>query len=617
LLNAKKRYFLKQGLIGVKKGVSMNIRCIKIVVMLMMAASTWGLANIRNSKNPKVIRALAKAANKKDDNVKKSFKDASRAGDRSCDANNKIFSTLATILSEITQIQEQFCGPVTHINQQNIPLVITQSGKYILDEDIHYTTTAITISASAVELQLCGHTVRSNNDAAIVLDVYHDNIAVHNGTVTCPNGAAIEVVNNSVLVFDHLTFNNSDMGLSLTGNSVNDVTISDCAFTDIGEGINVAATTFLNGFITRSRFSDIGTAIIVSPDDYAANMLIEDCNFFDNEVSLLFFSSQNINVHNCSSQNVGDGCVFIDVWDGMLKECQFVGNENTACYISEESYNIKLIDCLIDCQLAETTDQAVLVDGAQNVTFERCHITNESASGFATIQLQDETGIVSDVVIQDCIITNTQTTTNGTFFGIYVDTASNITIDNVLVDINSLEGEGAAIQLNSNVNNVLIKDCHIPNNSNTLFDGIRVQGINEETLNTNIIIDHCFIEGINNNGIHMLFTNGGAIKNNVALSCIHNGISLDFSENIAVTDNISQGSGNDGVFLIGCFGCVIRDNIASGNDNAGFKDEDTGCNSFSRNFAFNNGNNYVGVNNTQLVGATYVTDDNTFENIAC
>jgi parallel beta-helix repeat protein len=546
--------------------------------------------------------------------------------DRSCDATSKILSTLSTVLTDLNTIKSSFCGPVVHINQQNIPVVITSPGHYMIDENVTSTAVTITIATSNVDLQLCGNTISSSggDGVAVLIDANHTNVTVRNGTVSAPFGSGIYVDGNSLLVFDHMTFENGAYGLNLNGDSITDVQISNCFFVgndDNTIGIGVLATFVGNVTVTRSLFTNSYEGISVIPGDYLTNMLIEDCHFYNLSIGLDIEFSENVIVHNCTVELDNTACAIYDTLNIALSDCQFIDHETAALIISGGSENVMVSNCL----LKEAGDGVALINNAQSVTFEQCNMSNQDRNANTIISLvpSNEGGIVSDIVIRECVIINLRGSTNNSFFGVYAQGVSNITIEDCLMEVNSIgDSEGAAIWLDAQVSNVLIKDCHIPNSQHNAFYGIAVVGTGEP-LNTNIVVDHCVVENAVDNGIYIVRTEHSTVQNNVVFATGHNGISIDESSDISVLNNKSQANSNHGIFLfLNTSGCVVRDNVVSSNGGNGIRNDAGTCNAFSRNFSYNNTENspsgYFGVSNVQAVGSTpYGADANTYEAIAC
>ncbi len=146
--------------------------------------------------------------------------------------------------------------PRIPISHADIPKTINTRGSYYLTEDINAATTAITVAADDVTIDLSGFTI-AGPDSGSYSGIYingRSNVEIRNGTVRDFYYGIIEVNSSGQdhRIIDIRAVSNSRHGINLSGSSH---LIKDCTASENGE----SATIDVSGIYAWSGSAVIGT----------------------------------------------------------------------------------------------------------------------------------------------------------------------------------------------------------------------------------------------------------------------------------------------------------------------------------------------------------------------
>ncbi len=287
---------------------------------------------------------------------------------------NGTFSMLEEILIDIGALAP--CGTPISITQADVGpagYVISAPGVYCLAEDIAFApiapgTTAITIAARNVYLDLSEHTIQQVNNTAlctaISLTSNNSNIAIVNGYIRNFSQFGIQLNRSSFsIAIDHVNILQTGFSLdatvaasdsiALVGDSVRDLLVTNCQFSfgqtvavtsDYGFAVAAAGAYIQNS--TDVLYENCQSSNIIAPN---ASRL---AGFCDNNSETITYLNCQSNAHTDGGSGLAAiiaGFTTIGTFDVILRSC--VANNliakigMAAGFEASDSKNIIMTDC--------------------------------------------------------------------------------------------------------------------------------------------------------------------------------------------------------------------------------------------------------------------------------
>jgi parallel beta-helix repeat protein len=371
----------------------------------------------------------------------------------------------------------------THfIDQKSIPLLIKNSGEYILTENVSYSgsDSAIKVIASNVKLRLNNHSIHLKNSYATGIEV--------------SNASEIEI----------------------EGDAIKDVSCSPAAG---GNGIHLsnANFVFLSKIFTEGKLYGVlienSTDITVSQSQFL--------NASNSAASIQV--SKNVAFESCTFAESGMGAIF----SGSNRDCRIINSDFPSA--------------LFNNLLVQQMD-GMLVD---NCTFTNVGGNpgklNLVQFGDAPLPQQ----VVNDLIFTNCTIINRPLLGGNTApegLGLY--NVSGVLVDSCVIDIDNTgqpqEQDKSGIHIGNGAGlvgaNVTIR--------NTIVQGPATDGFYPDIGSTNIVIDNCLATGALKNGIFLAGTSFSVVQNCTVVSNGTNGIFLgEASLSNAVLNNTVANNG--------------------------------------------------------------------------
>ncbi len=240
-----------------------------------------------------------------------------------------------TIWTLLDRAQEAMLGPITYfITEADLPMTITQSGKYVLScgarLDSGLPSTSITIATDNVSIDLQGAGIRQNFNTG---------------------GAAVYAIN--IAGHSNITIMNGLFGQSNTGGGV--VTNTNSAFINFGAG---ATNIIIKG--VRANANDGSEVKALFGSGIVQGLLVQNCQLITSNV---IPSTQN--AIDIATLNQG---LFID---------NFVRSTNSAFNIGDGE-DIAIIRCYMN----SASTAGVSINGVANNVFIFSCAVNNSANGY-------------------------------------------------------------------------------------------------------------------------------------------------------------------------------------------------------------------------------------------
>ena len=260
----------------------------------------------------------------------------------------------------------------------NLPYTISQSGSYYLAGNYTSSTTAITISADHVTLDLLGHTLTGPGAAgstgiliAGATNAPRSNITIRNGGLRLFNRGIQLTSANNCRIEDIRVFNSANTGIVLwgeNGHACNGNTFVRCRIGHGGfHGIWVYSS---NGNNRNNEFIDCtiygnsqrGILIDARNGGRAEGNRIVDCRVYGNAsygISLLALTSGN-----CDGNTMVRTTVH--------------GNANYGIYLSASEGGTCSGNLIADCLVSDNVDYGIQINGANRNRIENNHITRNT-----------------------------------------------------------------------------------------------------------------------------------------------------------------------------------------------------------------------------------------------
>lgn len=321
------------------------------------------------------------------------------------------------------------CGTVTPINQ--VPVTITQSGKYCISRDLTYTGSgaAITIAASNVTINFENQSLYLTNPSAIgVFACNCDEITIQND----------KIVTNSV--------SSITTSAAIYFNGVHKGTIDNVFTQNTFRGINLENC--VDVAVTNTHHKDhIGSTEQIS----SAAIRVAGSSGVKIDSTVI---EGNTGVNSIATTGV--------IFSGASQNCSV-----TNSHIVESDLGIS----------------ALQIDG---LLIEDCLVSSSPTTYYNAINLGYTDTSANDVIIRNTTVVNRAATP--TYDGLFLGTGSGLLLENVLVDVNTTSAEDyfpAAIRVGvageTTMDNVIIRNTIVNNvnevallidkSSNCLVDG--------------------------------------------------------------------------------------------------------------------------------------------------
>ena len=470
-------------------------------------------------------------------------------------------------------IKRDPCKSVTCITKQMFckdknGLIISHPGVYKLAENIKFKpheqrTTALTITASNVILDLGSHTLKQGNNTqfvygiAICRDVKNVKITGVIGVASVLNFtlAGIRVFGRT----DTITIENVIVSQTVTKELTNDQIPANCS--DIlclnmnvgiivGEGdtgyISMKGTDKANlvtnltiGNVTAKR-SVIGCHIV-----FTFGIKVYNSSFIENTYYGLLIGFSWLILNEDGTQT------FPTAADGTITDSHFdrnVGTNHASLSNPQDTFNFDFIsglafngvrtfevtDCTVNDNASDSFILALDHDGCNNMTYRNCVAKRTRSETFVGDGIHFSGSIAN--TIGPCVTGN----------DFPFNTNFNIVLDNCIAE-DTFAGFRAAGMRFAFVDGAVIKNCVSTGNKSgpdgTLSAGFRVQGLIPGGISKNITFDNCVAESNS--------AEGNAIA---AGFVVHN-----VSRNVILRDCIANGNGNNtsGVPSIASAGIIV------------------------------------------------------------
>lgn len=533
---------------------------------------------------------------------------------------NTIESQLETIIGTVTT-----CGTITAITQADIPLEITQSGRYCLAEDIFVDGTTIpagafgpigiAINAPNVDLDLNEHTVTFTGGAGtnVILTLAQaSNVLIHNGTVLGTGSPADEAciavgaLTNDVTISDVqikefnalLSAGIFVQGLPLTSPTTDilvfaprqGVTIERCNVSTCYYGALLAADTY--GTIIRDcTFDQNVLAGIAQPErtaGYVNNTLIENCSISNTTFHGIYttFYQSNWILKNVQVSNSGlSGMVLAGFQSLKLQNCQVFNSGSYGIIASIRlSENIEISDC----QVFNAKNGALRVDNVANLLISNCQLTNYLASPEPLLKVQD----VFNGSISGCLLSSF----NGTD-AFFARNCHGLKVDNCAASIfcnQPLTNCPIGFNIHGGVSNAIIQNSSVSGNPSigiaVVPDGFVTPPCDSFSQPVTTIIDN-----LNGNNF------GCTVSNCKVTGAVRSGVYVSGTSTTSITDCTITDGNCDGITLDNTTSQIIaKGNTLTNNLGVGLNNQlaiSTTCplNQAYGNFASCNGTNYQGI----------------------
>jgi len=383
---------------------------------------------------------------------------------------NKI-STTIDIFNELEQIQSQ-CPTI--ISQADLPLTITEPGKYVACENLTFNPvatneTAITIASNYVTLDFNnkslsqGNTINATN--AIKINPSHHNISIKNGALSEFTGSAS--ANSSYIYAENNNYALLLDSLKISGHAT---------LTANGNGKAIFLNATHSSIIHNCTISSFRPSGIDSSDTI---VLLND--------------SATIKITTSTIDNNYSGS----------KQFSALALSNTSsCSISESTFNNNRI-------FSSTDAYVISVEDSNNINMHRCSCNgNNNIDGNLSIINLVNTNACS---VQNCNITYNQANSAGkNLFAIYQESSNGSVVQNCIINRNNAENNASSMQLLSCTDN-LIQNCEINYTSaNNAATGINIESC------TSTSITNC-VSSYNDIGIAVDSTSAQPILDSITI----------------------------------------------------------------------------------------------------
>lgn len=369
------------------------------------------------------------------------------------------------------------------ITQRDIPLVIKNSGEYILKGSIKFKGTgpAITIQANNVKLNLNNASIKLSNPSGsgvLVKDsseVEIESDAIINTSTGAQKGNGIHVVNSTKVLLLSIFAQNHFNGV----------------FIENSEDVTVLQSNFMNP-------TNAGGNVVAS-----TNVTFDHCVFEGSANNGLLFSGANQDcvVTHCEIPNAAFTNLLVQQMKGMFVENSSftnVGGDPTK-------------PNLVQFGDVNTPDQIVF-----DLIFKNCTIVNRPPEGGNTNPEGLGLYNVAGALVDGCVIDtdNTGQPQEIDLSGIHI-------------------GNGSGVQVGTNVTI-----------SNTIVQGPSTDGFYPDIGCTNIVIDSCLATGALKDGIFLAGTSSSTVKNCTVVDNGTNGVFIgeaSFSNSVRHCTIINNG----------------------------------------------------------------------------
>lgn len=364
------------------------------------------------------------------------------------------------------------------IRQKDLPLVITRSGHYVFEKNIHYkgSGSAITIAANDVKVNLKSYSL----------------------TLDHPDATGIKVSDVSEIIIEgdaiiHKSCHNQT-GHGIHVSHANKVLLKDIFTINHHSGLLIEHSIDVN--VVQSQFLDpahAGAHVINS-----TNVQFDGCTFAGSANNGLLFSSanQDCRLVNSNFPDAQFSNLLVQQMSGMMVDnCSFTN-------VGGDPGKANLV------QFGDVfTPQQVAID----VTFRNCTIVNRPDLGGNTAPEGLGLYNVSGVLVDSCIVD-------------IDNTGQDPTLDLSAIHI----GNGSGVQVGSNVT---IR--------NTISEGPATDGFYPDIGSSNILMDSCLVSNALKDGIFLAGSSACVVQNCTVVNNGTNGIFIgEVSSNNAVLNNV-------------------------------------------------------------------------------
>lgn len=567
-----------------------------------------------------------------------------------CESNA---SDICVALREIRECCERVlatsCGQVIHIRQSDIPLTITQPGNYCIVEDLTTSSTAITIRASGVVVDV-------NNHSIVLTDIYASAFAVKDTSDITIFGGFIRAEDN-----------NGEYGVYVADSAR--VFLHDMTFDHVRRGVFTKETRGI--IVEKSNFSGNQRGIQFCPEDtlteeqeeqeefeealcsecFALNCLLVNFTQFgvvttnasniclqdltlrgtaNSAQHVVLDKSVHAVVQNIKSEGFGThGILANSCQEVTISNCSVLMEQEDALGIAVRAGFRVFIDgtltevevdqaknCVItDCFVSGFFNHGIHLEGCQKVVVNASYVLGDGVVGLFVKHTQDarinecaidleigDSGVAirnsSIVSLRDCAIA-LEAPASGSNAVDILNSAS-LTFDSCIINLNAPEDEqpsGDGILLRGGVRSCVIQNCSIIN-----FPEVGILAIDSESFGPSyeIVVDGCVFHNALQDAICLEGVYAGSIKNCEISFADFNGINLIGCSEIALLNNVVQNCGEVGIRLDeNTINCGVRDNSIFANLVRGMENSGGSSNAIYHNFAHSNGagpaDNYSGV----------------------
>ncbi len=538
--------------------------------------------------------------------------------------NNNLITCCNTLESLIGNLSA--CGPVTPITQADIPLEITQPGRYCLAEDIVvngniippgiFGPIGIAINTNNVDLDLNNHTILviGSGTTAVVTIGTSSHAYIHNGTIAGTGSPAdqsstgIDLLTNNCIVSD-MQINNfsafNGAGIIIGGLFVPTPLSSDILI-EKNEGIIVERCNLSANYsgialisaptnnimlrdcaIDKSLFVGINQP---SRRDYWSNVAIENCSISNSAYHGIYttYNQSNWILKNVQVSNSGlDGMILAGFQSLKLDNCQ-VSNSGSYGIIASirQSQNVEISNC----QVFNSQNGALRVDNVSNLLIKDCQLTNYIPSTEPLLKLQD----IFNGSVRGCLFSSV----DGTADGFFARNCQGLVVQNCAANIfcnQPVTNCPIGFNIHGGVNNAVIQNCNVSGNPSIgiaiVPDGYNgnagLTNISKQVptvpnnlngTNSGIVVDGCTMQGVVNTGILLSNASSCTVSNCNVVDGAGDGITLDSTTTkCSVTGN------------------KLTNNAGIGLNNEAVPQSGICINPIFHNFATCNGTNFVGV----------------------
>jgi len=349
-------------------------------------------------------------------------------------------------------------GCIIYLDQDAFPLTIDQPGHYILCDDITISSgTAVTINTDFVLFNLNGKSISGTFSDGFTIGTGQHDIVIKNGSLSgfSNNGMSIGAGCYHIDI-ENLDISNTSCvyGMQFAGidaNGIHNCSIKNCRLTELTATNILSFSYCYDCQVNKSYFnSNTTTGPVVSLNNAHKSQFI-DCQFNDN----------NINADELIYLSYADSTIF--------DHCTFNNNQSEQNFNCITFYNTH--GCLIkNSTFNNNTSQANFAAlsfrlNSSGNTVESCFISNSTGSTIAGgIALQSPNNHIEKCFIQ-AVLAGSGAYGIASAHGIGGSLANNNSIlSSEIFDINS-SGNGSGIDINNSVENTLVKDCLLFNNT--------------------------------------------------------------------------------------------------------------------------------------------------------